>query len=339
MAMAAFHDLSRSLDMQSFLLNLEDDLLFAVNEGPRTLASFMQRLLDLQSFISDKPLDSRTASLVRNVASAGIALTQFSSSVNRVTMEVEAKRKAQLDKALKSFGALSLRDDTDVVAQATSRRKGNSSKPSMKSGRKHTSFSSSDRTVESSVLYQTPLPVAPPPLTRYCDTLPPLAAFAHSWLLKHLHNPYPSNSAKARIADASGASLKAVGEWFSNVRRRIGWNSIARQYFQGDRALAVDAARNIFLGETSKVSIGSEIRDAFLALKDSATGLFDGKLVPSETVKQLDVPLTGENLGSSQTSPSLDRFVGRKRRVSDTDSDSSTVIEDQEEIRPRKYQR
>lgn len=335
MAMAAFHDLSRSLDIQSFLLNLEDDLLFAVNEGPRTLASFMQRLHDLQSFISDKALDSRTASLVRNVASTGIALTQFSSSVNRVTMEVEAKRKAQLDKALKSFGALSLRDDTDVATQPTSRRKWNSSKPSMKSVRKHTSFSSSERTAESSVLYRTP----PPPLTRYCDSLPPLAAFAHSWLLKHLHNPYPSTSAKARIAEASGASLKAVGEWFSNVRRRIGWNSIARQYFQGDRALAVDAARNIFLGETSKVSIGSEIRDAFLALKDRATDLFDGKLVPSETVKQLDVLLTGGSMESSQTSPSLDRFVGRKRRVSDTDSDSSTVIEDLEEIRPRKYQR
>ena len=76
--------------------------------------------------------------------------------------------------------------------------------------------------------------------------MPPYIPPAYTWLLRNLHNPYPSKETKVTIAEESGSSSKDVDNWFINVRRRIGWNKLRSKHFENKRSLIVEAAKDFF---------------------------------------------------------------------------------------------
>jgi len=72
--------------------------------------------------------------------------------------------------------------------------------------------------------------------------LPPYVELAYTWLLNHLHNPYPSKDVKSSIARDTRCSFKDIDNWFINVRKRIGWNALRIKHYENKRSKIVEAA-------------------------------------------------------------------------------------------------
>lgn len=79
------------------------------------------------------------------------------------------------------------------------------------------------------------------------------------WLLKHLDNPYPSASVKHSLCKQSGLSLKAIGEWLSQTRRRIGWTTISKKHFKGDRQLTRDCVNRVLFEPSGTLHYTPEV--------------------------------------------------------------------------------
>ncbi|OCB92005.1 hypothetical protein A7U60_g660 [Sanghuangporus baumii] len=74
------------------------------------------------------------------------------------------------------------------------------------------------------------------------------AISAHcSWLLEHLHNPFPSASVKKELAKTLNMTPKSLEDWFSNARRKIGWIAFSKRHFQGNRSLTLDCAHRVWV--------------------------------------------------------------------------------------------
>nr|AAF78245.1 mating type protein A-alpha Z6 [Schizophyllum commune] len=111
--------------------------------------------------------------------------------------------------------------------------------------------------------------------------LPPYIAPCYHWLLKNLHNPYPSPSTKQQLLrdtldqlstntdalltpppsptssphsspkrsttpSAAAPTLEDVDRWFAMARMRIGWGDVRRAKFNGSRPLMLEAARRMW---------------------------------------------------------------------------------------------
>ncbi|KAI6120601.1 hypothetical protein EDD16DRAFT_824954 [Pisolithus croceorrhizus] len=94
------------------------------------------------------------------------------------------------------------------------------------------------------------------------------------WLLRHIHNPYPSPQFKASVAEACNCSLNSVNSWFIGARRRIGWTSLCREQFRHCRADAVDAAYRALVRPDPARPLPAAVIEAFLAVKANAEGLY-----------------------------------------------------------------
>ncbi|TDL28014.1 hypothetical protein BD410DRAFT_894131 [Rickenella mellea] len=110
---------------------------------------------------------------------------------------------------------------------------------------------------------------------------------AYKWLMKHIHNPYPSTAVKQKISRQSGASLNSINSWFINIRRRIGWTTVTRHHFANERSATVDYAYRVFKDGDTGV-LDPKLVDAFMGVKENAERLFAGKLEKSDLAKKLD---------------------------------------------------
>src|SRR3984957_4241202 len=121
------------------------------------------------------------------------------------------------------------------------------------------------------------------------DSFPTYVAPSYKWLLKNLHDPYPSNQVKSSISHSAGASLKHISAWFVNARRRIGWTTLSRKYFSNHRSETVDAASRALVKEDPKRPLDSNIILEFMTLKAAAEDLYSEKFRKSILVGKLDV--------------------------------------------------
>ncbi|KAF8506751.1 hypothetical protein F5888DRAFT_1644982 [Russula emetica] len=99
-----------------------------------------------------------------------------------------------------------------------------------------------------------------------------LDSYAYCWLMRNIHDPYPSSVQIRIISDASGASVAQVEHWFQEVRDSIGWSKLSHKFFAGSVTATVAAARRVFLERDKNVSF--EIVFAFTAAKAYAEKLF-----------------------------------------------------------------
>ena len=129
-------------------------------------------------------------------------------------------------------------------------------------------------------------------------TLPRYIRPAYTWLLRNLHNPYPSKERKATIAEESGSSTKDIDNWFINVRRRIGWNKLRLKHFENKRSLIVDAATRFFKGvphalhfsttPTSGIHPKTNYNPEFKSIENCARNLYPPKLFEIPLATKLD---------------------------------------------------
>ncbi|KDQ63284.1 hypothetical protein JAAARDRAFT_53510 [Jaapia argillacea MUCL 33604] len=124
------------------------------------------------------------------------------------------------------------------------------------------------------------------------DIRTPCPAFVlpcYKWLLRNIHNPYPSKEFKQSVADSTGCTYASVDTWFTSARRRIGWNEIAKEHFNNSRADMVDAATRVFEKDDKRRPIECPATHQFLLMKLKAEGLCADKLKKSKLARELDV--------------------------------------------------
>lgn len=120
---------------------------------------------------------------------------------------------------------------------------------------------------------------------------PPYVESAYRWLMKNLHNPYPSTEVKDAISMESGSYRKVIDAWFIDVRKRIGWNALRRKHFSNKRIKIVDAATRFFLCGDSAQSQDYRIKfdSEFISLETRAKNLYSEKFSESALVSKLDM--------------------------------------------------
>jgi hypothetical protein len=119
-------------------------------------------------------------------------------------------------------------------------------------------------------------------------SLPPFIEPAYNWLLANIHNPYPSSGTKENIAGSSGCSTNSVSAWFISARRRIGWTSICRTYFNNCRADTVDAASRALVKEDPTRVLEPAIFHDFQQMKAATHDLYASTFTKSALAGDLD---------------------------------------------------
>nr|AGS09204.1 b1 homeodomain mating type protein [Heterobasidion occidentale] len=108
-------------------------------------------------------------------------------------------------------------------------------------------------------------PASPAPFQSHRDL--------YVWLRRHLHNPYPSATAKANLVASSGLPSDSVAAWFQSARERIGWTTLARHRFQGRRSAIVDAAWRAFVEPDPHRPLPTNLQHAFSIVKENLANL------------------------------------------------------------------
>ncbi|KAG6874671.1 hypothetical protein C0992_007044, partial [Termitomyces sp. T32_za158] len=122
------------------------------------------------------------------------------------------------------------------------------------------------------------LPLPPPTATQAPrPSIPPYTKPSYDWLLSNLHNPYPSRDTRDAISRTSAAARKDVDSWFTDARRRIGWNDARRSYFSNKRAEMVRAASRFYDGGGGKVYLSQDAEYALVSIAKRAQGLYCDK--------------------------------------------------------------
>ena len=141
---------------------------------------------------------------------------------------------------------------------------------------------------------QSPDPHSPSPNTsdshvQDVSAHPPYIESAYVWLLKNLHNPYPSKNTRETMAHTTGSDRKAIDSWFVDARKRIGWNTLRKQHFSNKRVDMVDAATRFFLHPDDKHPVDANLESEFAAIERRAKGLYSDMSIKSTLVASLDV--------------------------------------------------
>jgi hypothetical protein len=131
--------------------------------------------------------------------------------------------------------------------------------------------------------------------------IPPYIPPAYEWLLKNLHDPYPSNKVRQSICAQTSTSLKQVTSWFLSIRRRIGWTALARKHFANNRSETLDAAYRALVQDDPKRPLDSKIISEFMELRVVAESLYSDKLRGAKIPNVVTEHMVGENLAKSST--------------------------------------
>nr|ADN97172.1 A1 mating-type protein [Phanerodontia chrysosporium] len=96
--------------------------------------------------------------------------------------------------------------------------------------------------------------------------IPTFLALPYDWILRNVHNPYPTASLKSAMAREAGVSLHTVDSWFRSVRKHIGWLSFVKRRFNGSRALAIAAAKRILFQGSQSDDVSPEVAAELLSV-------------------------------------------------------------------------
>ncbi|KAG6817983.1 hypothetical protein H0H87_012451 [Tephrocybe sp. NHM501043] len=117
------------------------------------------------------------------------------------------------------------------------------------------------------------------------SSLPSYIKPSYEWLVKNVHNPYPTTSARDSIARKSGSTRKEVDNWFIDARKRVGWNAARKTHFSNKRVEIVNAATR-FYADDEKLSLSQDAELALVAImknvKDLYSDKFDQSLLASK---------------------------------------------------------
>lgn len=105
-------------------------------------------------------------------------------------------------------------------------------------------------------------------------------SLAANWLSRNYHNPYPSKDVRDEISRKSSWNRKDVDAWFTEARKRIGWNDIRKTYFGNRRAETVQTATEFF--GCSHTSLDPALAQAFIDMESQVHDLYLEPFKPSK---------------------------------------------------------
>lgn len=111
---------------------------------------------------------------------------------------------------------------------------------------------------------------------------------SYDWLLKNIHNPYPSVYARDNIAKETRSARKDVDGWFVDARKRIGWNTLRKTRFSNKRVDVVDAATRFFVEDDPRRPLDPDVELKFAAIETRAKELYSEKFSESDLAVKLD---------------------------------------------------
>ncbi|KAF5311896.1 hypothetical protein D9619_002862 [Psilocybe cf. subviscida] len=184
----------------------------------------------------------------------------------------------------------------------------------------HASFSNMRTLFHELSLEDKPLPKTP--VKQDPTKAFPLPAYikpAYEWLLDNLHNPYPSKEVKRNISAETNTSISYIENWFTDVRRKIGWTTLSKERFYNKRSLIVEAATRTFHPASATLnclpSTSEDFDSVFHQIADNAKNLYVDKLYETNlAVKVVESPSTDLS--------SLAELESRSRRSTSTFSPS-----------------
>jgi len=97
-------------------------------------------------------------------------------------------------------------------------------------------------------------------------------SLAAHWLACNYRNPYPSNAVRDRISQQASWNRKDVDAWFTDARRRMGWNDIKKHFCSNKRAGAVQKASEFF--ESHQCLSNPALESAFTQMSRRVHELF-----------------------------------------------------------------
>jgi hypothetical protein len=121
------------------------------------------------------------------------------------------------------------------------------------------------------------------------DSLPPYIASAYKWLLKNIHNPYPTEETKTALSLKTGASRDTLDDWFIRARKKMGWNALCKKHHAKSRKETLDAAYRFFIMPDPKRPLGGDLEYDFAAVLNAAKDMYSEKLLKSALAVKLDV--------------------------------------------------
>lgn len=98
---------------------------------------------------------------------------------------------------------------------------------------------------------------------------------AYIWMLRNLHDPYPSLQTKKTLAREGGVTVHSLNNWFKEIRRHIGWVALCKTHFQGSRALAVEVAHKVFVEDEVQCTLSPSLIAEFYAVRTRLEGCFE----------------------------------------------------------------
>lgn len=97
-------------------------------------------------------------------------------------------------------------------------------------------------------------------------------SLAAEWMSRNYHNPYPSAAIRDDISRRANWIRKDVDNWFTEARKRIGWNRIRKEFFANKRDSAVQAATSFF--SSSSYSLQPALETALVEMEIRAKELY-----------------------------------------------------------------
>lgn len=295
------------------LSSLQDEFFIAISEGPEATCNFASRLAQLEELTLERsqilPLSSGDSKLAAAYSAASTISTVTSGlfEVTKLADDLTTKLHSDIADLLEGLSLTDAnpKDDLDSIlissdSESSSVPRRVSSKP-VPSGSRATCLDT---------------PIVDPPC--YQD-------ISHRWLCDNLHNPYPSSSTKRSIGELTGVSSKAVGEWFSQARRRIGWTTILKKRFGGNRQLCIDCAHIIFSEGTGYSLYPKGIIQDFHRMKSKSERLYKDRFGRSDIVKEfVQAELTasvhtGPRRGIKRRSASIDAYHQESHEISESE--------------------
>ncbi len=95
---------------------------------------------------------------------------------------------------------------------------------------------------------------------------------AYRWLMKNMHNPYPTSTQMQAICCDSMTSVAKAELWFQEVRDSIGWTRLSQDFFRGSIDATITAAKQVYMEHNNTIPFG--IAFAFKAVKAFVETLF-----------------------------------------------------------------
>lgn len=244
------------------LSSLQRDFFDAISEDPEAADSFACRFAHLGEMTVKRTQSLSQAdagSLLGPALAAAMTISAVASSLHDVTKFADELTTELHTDLVGLFDDLSLNDEAkpkDNKATLVS--------PSATGSKIVSPFASPERGLECDKYLTEP------------DAAPlPHQARVYRWLRKNLHNPYPTAETKRRIAEKFSVSPKVVSGWFSQARRRMGWNTILKGRFRGNRQLCVDYANRVFIDGSGPSNCDDEIINDFFSMKSKLEQLQD----------------------------------------------------------------